>query len=792
MDQTRLRRLKSILYNQIPLVGGGLRRMAARQLAACEGPAAVRTLAEACITIQDAQLQEIALAAIDKITEQAEINAVTEIWQRSRHPELETLILQHGWVADRPPIARALSAIKVGRLEFITQGRAELAGPLLTLCEDQDPEIAQTARSCLKKLTGRYITDAVCALWAGTRNPILEEAVLQAGYTARAPDSVRILTSLKTGQLEGLNPTSSTEVKELAAACLDGDRTISVNAEAVISRLQDPRAQQIACKLVFENENQGLVRAVVKGGFLPEDETDRSQFLFLTSQWGKYETLDFDSQRLRLIYETAEQSLRERITQQVRASGRSDFLKIIAGRDFQGRLDLMSDVELGVLVQLLAEQEQNERLWELVFRLPLRWSQLAVLGLKNRDWLPTTPEDQQIYQKLKDLASPEIANNGLAYVSILPPAVRRARVHLAQGRINCVAFSHQGTSLAMGTSRRKAILWDFKQAETAAVIGGFDHSIGSLAFSRDDGLVLGERSSSTEEVCSVYYWNGSQVRIVHQGRGSISTVALAGEGTILAAQRDNRVSLIDLQHGFKRRERRLYFWPRAMCVSPNQERAVLLHNGVHILDLPELGDSARSAAWSHVARSASFFPDGNRIAVGKYNGEVVFLHASQLTVDRQPLAEHKGWVQGVAVLRKHPLLISAGSEGYIIFTHWENRSQLGKLGRPGDQITSLHISADEQFMAIGHADSTVSLWDLRVLDLPSMLEQPFDLATPNQLAALWGLLQNEQIATIEEMGKAVHNALVFSSLVLQHRFRFDIEIDAVPEIKLGDFEIEIE
>jgi len=38
----------------------------------------------------------------------------------------------------------------------------------------------------------------------------------------------------------------------------------------------------------------------------------------------------------------------------------------------------------------------------------------------------------------------------------------------------------------------------------------------------------------------------------------------------------------------------------------------------------------------------------------------------------------------------------------------------------------------------------------------------------------------------------VARALLFVRSVLQHRFRYDVEVDEVPAIRTGDFDIEIE
>jgi WD40 repeat protein len=232
-------------------------------------------------------------------------------------------------------------------------------------------------------------------------------------------------------------------------------------------------------------------------------------------------------------------------------------------------------------------------------------------------------------------------------------------------------------------------------------------------------------------------------------------------------------------------ERRHDFWARAACISPDQQQAALMHNGIALIDLENLQVQKNTTTWDKVVRSASFVPDSEEIIAGKYNGEVVRLSGAYLQ-SRSPLAaRHTGWVEGMAVLRKHPVLITAGAEGTILFSRLSRDEVFGKLGKKGEQITSLHISPDEQFMAVGYADATIGLWDLRALDLPKLFQQPFDSASPGQLAALRALAESDG------MPEAARGALQFSVLVLQYRFRYDIEVDAAVEIKPGEFDIEI-
>jgi hypothetical protein len=77
------------------------------------------------------------------------------------------------------------------------------------------------------------------------------------------------------------------------------------------------------------------------------------------------------------------------------------------------------------------------------------------------------------------------------------------------------------------------------------------------------------------------------------------------------------------------------------------------------------------------------------------------------------------------------------------------------------------------------------LWDLRVLDVPLLFSIPFIQSTPNHLAAVNVLLQNGSLPV------PVLQSLRFVERILRHRFRYEIEIEQLATIKIGEYEIEI-
>jgi WD40 repeat protein len=343
--------------------------------------------------------------------------------------------------------------------------------------------------------------------------------------------------------------------------------------------------------------------------------------------------------------------------------------------------------------------------------------------------------------------------------------------------------------LALGASRRKVVLWDFQKAVVEQVLEGFNHSIGEVAYTRQGVLLAGERTVNDETSCAVYACRDGKPYPALSKVNSITAIEPVGETQALVALRNFSVALLELADAPKRiGSARFKFWPRSACVSLNQQYAALVHHGVTIVNLPSLEIAAQSTAWQRVAHCAAFLPDGRGIAVGMYNGDVVLLREKRLRVEKSSLVRHTGWVEGLATLNKHSYLISAGADGVIQLTDWNERRVAFTGGEIGAPITSLHISPDENFMAIGYSDASLSLWDLRAADLPGILEQPFAQATHLQLAALNALAESGKLA----LQPPEQMALQFARLALQFRFRFDIELELPPEIKAGEYDIEIE
>jgi hypothetical protein len=788
MQPKRLQTLKSRLYGSYPLVGGWLQTLAARSLSRQASPAAYQVLAEALDVHPNPSVRQIAKRAIAGLQQGRAVDAVCEVWTRTRNAWLGELIRQRQWVAAAPPQAHVYSALQCQRSAVLENIGADAVPALLESCQDSQPQLAALAQASLLKLKKQPAIDALCAVWVQRRLPWLESAILQAGYRASQPVEVHVLSALKNGAGEWLRQQDAEIVPALLKACQDADTQIANLAQQAAASLENQAAREAVCRQVIAKEDPNARRVADLGGYLPEDLHQRAVYLFITEQWQAYQALDFDHRLLRSAYEAAGTELRRRMMEKIRAAGRSDLLTVITGRDLRNRLAVLAPDEANFIVQMLAENQEWAALWGKALELSPAVSQRILQILTQNGWHPSTSDENRLYEELACLAEhPPVQITTEAAKRQLPPAIPRARARVVATRINDLAFAPTQPILALGTSGRKVALWNFQRGERQGLLErAFAHAIGKVAFTQNGDLYFAERTNGRAS-CSLYRLEDGRTQQIWRQWGSITALVPVNESQILLAGRDHQVALLDPGSAQAVTHSRTFpFWTRDAAVSADGRQAALVYDGATLVRLPDLDPLPYlSNGLSRVARVAAFAPDDQALLLGRYNGEVRVLHFGEQTLERKPLVHHGGRVEGIACLKRQETAITASTEGSVHFISWADRAPLGKIQATGQQVTALRVSPDEAFMALGAADATISLWDLRPLEVPGLFARPLALDTPNHLAALRLLLDQPQLPV------ELQQAMQYIERVLRFRFRFDVEVSEAPEILAGDFEIEL-
>ena len=786
MTKWELERLKRRLKSNAPLIGPRLRRQAARTLAKDGSRSAIQLLAQSLILSKDERVHLIAQSTISKIDNQSAINAVCKVWYQTRQPWIGEQIKKKGWVASTPSDLRVFSALQAEKPDTISNGSDKIIPGLILACNDQNPKIAKQAKSCLTTLRKSKAIDALCKEWVSTRDPLLEESIIQAGYIAKNPIKNRVLTTLKVGKLDILSNEKDPVVGSLLQACEDRDPSIAERAYQVLISLNLPDSKEEVCRYVIDEGHPTAHKVVKETGYIPQDIHRRALFFFMIEEWDQYEAFDFDQRILRAAYLTATSSLRQRILRNIRTSGRADWLNAISG----SKITIVSQVVAIELVQMLAENRQWENLWEKVFELPYSASLFAMKILSSSSWRPRSDEDHRLFYELVSLSKNDLETSHENIVPHIPIAIHRAHVRIVNQRINDLSFSPNRPVIAVCTSGRRIALWDFHFGEKANIISGFGHSLGEVAFCGEDQLVFSERTNSTAD-CATYLFRKNEVTRIFQQKGSVTALEPIGKDQVLIGGRDFTISMLNIEEGkVTSRTRRLNFWPRAFSPTTYDRKLALLHYGIEIISLDDNLQKIEEFPpyqWKHgVIHCAVFSPKNDAIIAGTFKGDVYIIPLPFDLANYKILTQHPQRIQGIEILKKHNSIITADASGIVQMMGWANRKMLGKIRTVGNQLTSLNISPDGSYMALGDSDASLSLWDLRCLDIPDMLKNPLSDSSPNHLAALRSTIDNKSI------NQRIRNALVYLERILRHRFRFDVEISSVTEIKSGEYDIEIE
>ncbi len=781
------------------------------QFASRIGPSRLPLLLAACRD-GDPAIDAAAREAAGKLSNARTIKALCYAWVSERSALLTDLMIAGKYTTSEPPAVKMLTRLLQNPADL--QIDTESVVSLVAALSDPMPEIAARAGYAIRHLQDKPVIDKLCALWEKDRNPDLGDILIQSQYTASAPPELRLLTILKTGQVELARASLAKWLPLLLEAAHNNDAAIRETARAALQNLKRKDSREALCELAITDEPPLARELAVMAGYRPENPEACARFLFLTGQWEAYENLDFDQRLMRAIYEISSTEVRQKIARQIQTSGRTSYLSILAGVDYRSPTATITEEEAQILIHTLAENQEWERLWGLTQALALPQAVQIVRLLAQNQWIPASEADAITYRKLVLLLQSPIALSkeelgatlGAVFSeeleAILPAALPLAKLKVT-GRVNAVAFAPDQPHLAIGVSARKVVRWDYQHGQIVKLINGFGHSVGQVAFTDDGTLVCGERTNNSS-ICAIYAQRGDALVRLGEHNGSVTGLDGIGAQQALSAGRDGRLILWNVEKGQKVAETSLSnnHWARSMAVSPSQNQAVMLYEGIQSAALPSLELSptyaplpiripgANTRKWeSSMLRQAVFTPDEAHLIVGYNNGRVVQCQGLPRRGQKyqyRDLSQINSPVSGLQFIPEHDVLVMAWDCGEMEFWRKLNPNTRRRSYSPIGRITSLHISPDGAFMATGSDEASLMLWDLRTYDIPEIFRKPLAGVRPGNLPGIMALAQSENLPP------SVQNALRFLQILLEQRFRYDIQLSEIAQIQPGDYDIIIE
>jgi WD40 repeat protein len=627
---------------------------------------------------------------------------------------------------------------------------------------------------------------------------------------------------------------SAEAVQTLAGTAWRGDdsevRAAALEALRELARQDNVAAQEALCRFVIHHVHPALQDEVVEAGYLPREESLRAVLFFLTEQWERYETLDFDHSLLRTVYESGSESLRRRIGAVARDAGRLEWVGIVSGGRQGRRLAAMTDAEWRAALNVLHDNERWDEIWRLAQEAPPRWGASLLRRLHAVGWSPSGPE-QGAFRELVRQAERWRERD------FRPLMAGQATLRGHTDEVRCLAFSRDGKLLATGSADHSVRLWQVVDGRLLKTLEGHKGPVNGLAISPDGGVLA---SGGKDGIAFLWKLPAAETAVKLKGHSQrILCLAMSPDGRVLATgDADATIQLWGLPQG-----RSLATLDGhsggivELAVSPDSQTlaSASVDCTVRLWSLP--GGKALRTLQGHrgdehdAVLCLALSPDGTMLASGGTDW-VIHLWAVAGGQHLGTLEEHIDQVTSLAISPDGRTLASGGAdqtirlwrlpEGRLLET-WEahsgaitrlvwspdgallasacgaglgldhsvrlwsipERKWIKTLGGHSRYVSCLAMSPDGVYLASGSGDGTVRLWTSELARLSSL---PVRQATLKDLARAQNALK--QPGQEEEETAAWE----FVAALIRRRHRHDVELaEAGPRvIEVGEFDIEIE
>ncbi len=753
-------------------------------------PATTQSLLQ-LINDPDPHIQAQVVALLNSVNTLKSFQKICDEWEFERNHELER-ILQTSTI--QPPLLpRTNTLVYFLRqdLEHQPLKQADMISTLVGFLLNEEPRFQEIAAFLLRSLDEQASIDQFCSHWAASRDPHLEDLLIQAQYTASTPELLRLLTRLKVNkQVQRLKFTAD-KVSHLINFLQDSDPQIASQAKSLLTHLSLPEAQNALLEFYIHETPAFLTPIIQQIAFKPQRRDLLAMAFFMAEDWQNYETIDFTQQYLSLYFSNAPDPTRKKILFKLQRCGKPHYTAILFPKGPAAQQTILSPAETETSIALLQQYQNWQALWELCQNTYLDLSLQIFQILKHTAWKPQDPAEQQVFGELSELALPAARPSLDTVMESIPFAVPISVLKF-KGRINAVAFAPHQKLLAMAANQRAVLLWNYQQGKAEQLIQGFNHSVGLLAYSQDEQLFIGEKTNG-QDYCDLWRWSDQSLSLIGFHQGSITSINPIDDNLVVTTGKDQRLVAWNISAKAVQHEAKLNWWPRASIYLPDNH-SIRLYNRTPVeYSLPALKPQPQKTIESHhlvrdsVERAICLTAYPQQRLIGQFNGQVVLSKPSQNRSYYQQQLVHTlpSHLIGLNSTTNQDEFLAIGNNGEIERFDLSGHARPLQHTMPGP-FTSFQISPDRSLFATGTKTAHTILWDFRPNQVRHFLKRPLSEISNHHWAVL------KFIQTHSKLDPTIRTILSYCNRILEHRYQFDIELDAIDALSPGEYDIELE
>ncbi len=564
-------------------------------------------------------------------------------------------------------------------------------------------------------------------------------------------------------------PEKPTRLLTLYPQCSQLEKRIILQRLSSLVEKKNTQAEEIVCRLAILFDDPDASEICKQRNLSPSAPADKALYYFLSSNWDEYETFDFTHQWLAEAYSTASPSLRQKILLQARSSGHIEWLSnISSNRPAIGVWDL-SPMDWEKLAHGILSSSSDLHWLRLINHAPLFWTAYLLNFLaKNSFVFDNEPELLPISQLAADCISHPL------------PFIPKSVLHSPAGSSMYMAVSPFGMEIGLGgldssiqILNLNSLEWQKPILNPAAptrliaydpsasylVCAGGDHRL--RIFRRQDYALLKTIEGHKNQIKAIVFQSDGRVFYSAGFDGTIqswhfpsglaarSPLQLGNEIFSLIISPDNQLLFIASAD-------------QTCPIIPVQQNQAI-HSIAEIDDIP-------------LALSLN---KRQKFVVSVRNNTIRQFSLSTFRPVTPSRSTHS-LIHNLVYHPTLPLLIGMGVDGKTHIWHEADLSLLLTIEQHNQPSIGLGVTPDGNTLISASSDGKIVIGDL----------QPFLLFFQPIQSDLHQWIEKLALWSTNQLQPSNHRAwFEFAKQILQWRGRFDIQIEDVEAIQIGEYDI---